>query len=364
MRDLSVEIAGISFRNPVLTAAGPLSRDGMTLLEAAHHGAGGLVAKTVSVRPAQVPRPNMAALGPGRVLSQRGLLNAELWSELPLERWLDREYSIALSSGLPVIASVGYTPEEASEVAAKVERAGVHAIEFSTHYVGQHVEIAKAIREAVDIPIFAKLSPSVDVRKVAKSLEKYVDAFVAINTLGPCLRVDIETGRPVLGSDNGYGWLSGPALRPLAVRCVADIASSVRRPVIGVGGVSSGADAIEFLMVGASLVEVCTAAIMNGPTVYGRIAQEIVEWLDAHQYESLADVVGMALPHLRRTEQRHPPARIDRELCTLCGLCERSCVYDAISIVRERGTIDVDAGRCTACGLCVSVCPHRAIELG
>ncbi|MHA1652522.1 MAG: 4Fe-4S binding protein [Candidatus Thorarchaeota archaeon] len=363
MTDLRVEVAGLRFRNPVLTAAGPGSRDGMTLLQATGGGAGGLVAKTVSVRPADVPRPNMAALGTGRVGSQRGLLNAELWSEIPLEQWLSREYPIALSSGLPLIASVGYTPEEVSEIAPKLQEAGVHAIEFSTHYVGGHVEIAKALRESVDIPIFAKLSPKVDVAEVAESLEKHVDGMVAINTLGPALRIDIETGRPFLGGSNGEGWLSGSALKPIALHCVARIAEVTDRPVIGVGGISSGADAIEFFMAGACLVQVCTAAILEGPTVYGKIASEISRWLEEHQYDSLWDIVGMALPHIEQVEQSQPPAVVDMEKCTLCGLCERSCVYDAITTDREAQELRIDASKCAGCGLCVSLCPTHALEL-
>ncbi|MCF2137546.1 MAG: 4Fe-4S binding protein [Candidatus Thorarchaeota archaeon] len=363
MTDLHLEVAGLKFRNPVLTAAGPAARDGMTLLEAMGGGAGGLVAKTVSVKPAEVPNPNMAALDRGRVGARKGLLNAELWSELPLEQWLEKEYPIALSSGLPVIASVGYTPEEVAEVAPKVQKAGVHAIEFSTHYVGGHVEIAKALREAVDIPIFAKLSPKVDVAKVAKSLERYVDGFVAINTFGPCLRIDIETGRPMLGSEGGLGWMSGSALKPIALRCVADIASVVDRPIIGVGGVTTGEDAIEFMMAGASLVEVCTAAILNGPSVYGTIARGIATWLRNHQYDSLWDIVGMAIPHLRHNEQSRPPVQIDMDTCTLCGLCEKSCVYGAIKVDREEKEVRVDSDRCVACGLCTSICPPHAMSL-
>ena len=276
---------------------------------------------------------------------------------------MEKEYAIALSSGLPVIASVGYTPEEVAEVAPKVQKAGVHAIEFSTHYVGGHVEIAKALRDAVDIPIFAKLSPKDDVSKVAKSLERYVDGFVAINTFGPCLRIDIETARPMLGSEGGLGWMSGAALKPIALRCVADIASVVDRPVIGVGGVSTGADAIEFMMAGANLVEVCTAAILNGPSIYGKIANEISMWIDEHQYDSLWDIVGMALPHLRKNKQRRPPVQIDMDACTLCGLCEKSCVYDAVKVHRKEREVKVDSDKCVACGLCVSICPPHAMSL-
>ncbi|NWF96627.1 MAG: 4Fe-4S binding protein [Candidatus Thorarchaeota archaeon] len=363
MRELAVELMGIEFTNPVLTAAGPTSRDGSALLEAARGGAGGLVAKTVSVRPADVPRPNMTSMGAGRIESRRGILNAELWSELSVEQWLDNEYRVALSSGLPVIASIGYSPEEVADLGPKVQRAGVRAIEFSTHYVEDHVEIARALREAVEIPIFAKLSPKTDVVKVAKALEPHVDGFVAINTFGPCLRIDIETARPLLGSEGGLGWLSGPALRPIALRCVADVASAVRKPVIGVGGVTTGDDAIEFMMAGASLVQVCTAAILDGPSVYGRIAKEIYEWLLAHGKDSVEDVRGAALPHLRVAARKKPPAVVDMDKCVLCGLCPRSCVYDAITLNKAAKQLIIDTARCEGCGMCISVCPYHAIDM-
>jgi dihydroorotate dehydrogenase subfamily 1 len=363
MADLRVEIAGMRFRNPVFTAAGPTSRDGITLLNAAAGGAGGLVAKTVSVKPADVPKPNMAALGSGRRESRRGILNAELWSELPLERGLEKEYEIALGSGLPVIASVGYTPEEVAEIAPKIQAKGVNAIEFSTHYVGGHVEIAKTLKESVDIPIFAKLSPKVDVVKIAKEMEPFVDGVVGINTYGPVLRIDIETGKPVLGSGLGEGWMSGASLKPIAMKCIADIARNISKPVIAVGGVTTGEDAIEFMMAGASAVEVCTAAILHGDTVYGQIVGEISTWLDEHGYDSVNDIKGIALKHLEKGVKLKPPPKVDLEKCTRCGLCPKSCVYHAINLDKGKGTFSIDSEKCEGCGMCISVCPYYALSI-
>jgi dihydroorotate dehydrogenase subfamily 1 len=363
MVNLSTNFGDLSFPNPILTAAGPTSRDGMTLLSAVEGGVGGLVTKTVSVAPAIIPKPNMAALKQGRVGSRQGMLNAELWSEIPFEQWLAKEYPMALSAGLPVIASLGYTPEDVAELGPKLENIGIHALEFSTHYVGGHVEIAKALRDCVSIPIIAKLSPKVDVAKVAKQLEQYVDGFAAINTLGPCLHIDIETGKPVLGSENGYGWMSGASLKPVALRCVADIAQAVQKPVFGVGGIMSGEDAIEFLMVGALAVQVCTVAILEGPTAYGRIATEINSWLESHGFDSLDEIRGAALKHITSGVTLEPPPNLDLERCTLCGLCAKSCVYNAITIDKGKGSIDIEPSICQACGMCISVCPHHALSL-
>ncbi len=391
MADLSVEVAGIRFRNPVLTAAGPPSQNGSALLAAARAGAGGLVAKTISVEPAKVPRPTMAALDRGmtdfsiyyalggrivrrtrtKMFTPRGLLNIELWSDLPYQRWLDVEYKVAKSSGLPLIASVGYTADDLRFLGPKVQEAGVDGIEFSLHYVGIDykplLEIAKALRESVDVPIFAKLSPHIlGLTEFAKELERIgVDGIVAVNSLGPTLMIDIETGRPLLGGKMGEGWLSGPAIKPLALRVVAEVAKNTSLPVIGVGGVTSGADAIEFFMAGASAVEICTGAILEGPGIYGRVAREIGEWLDEHGYDSVEDVRGMALKYLPEDYQyevRNPG--VDPDLCTACGLCEEVCRYDAIKVVEVDGrkTASVNQYACYGCGLCTTVCPTRAVR--
>jgi len=387
--DLTVSLAGIPLRNPVLTAAGPMSRDGATLVEAARGGVGGLVAKTVSVEPAQVPRPNMQTLDRGqtqsflavamqnrivqlervKVQGAYGLLNHELWSDKPYQLWLEHEYPLAKQTGLSLIASLGYRPEELRKLAPLVQKAGVDGIEFSTHYLEANPEVfnevAKTLKESVDIPIFAKMSPHVrDLTLFTRAVERYVDGFVAINTLGPCLHVDIETGRPLLGGPGGVGWLSGPAIKPLAVRCVADIARGTSKPVVGVGGISTGGDAIEHIMCGATAVEVCTAAILGGPAVYGRIAEGIRTFLSEHGHDSLEDIRGAALPHLPsatlRLESR--PPQVDEDACTGCGLCTRSCAYTAITVHAEKGKAVVDTDRCYGCGLCTSICPHRALS--
>jgi dihydroorotate dehydrogenase subfamily 1 len=298
-----------------------------------------------------------------------GLLNHELWSDKPYQLWLEHEYPLAKQTGLSLIASLGYRPEELGKLAPLVEKAGVDGIEFSTHYLEANPDVfnqvAKTLKESVSIPIFAKMSPHVrDLTIFTRAVERYVDGFVAINTLGPCLHIDIETGRPVLGGPGGVGWLSGPAIKPLAVRCVADIARGTRKPVVGVGGVSTGADAIEHIMCGATAVEVCTAAIFEGPAVYGRIAEGIRTFLAEHGFDSPEDIRGGALKHLPSTPLRleSRPPRVDEEACTGCGLCTRSCTYGAIAVPPERAKAVVDRNRCYGCGLCTSICPHRALS--
>jgi len=349
----------------VWPAAGPNVLDAAHALRAAQGGASALVIKTISTRPARVPKPCMARIG------SDGLLNCELWSELPAEQYIEREYARAKSAGLPVIASIGYSAEELAELGPRVEATGcVDAIEFSLHYTGHGhetlVAAARALRGAVRLPIFAKLSPGMaDIGGVAAALEPYVDGFAAVNSVGPAWAMNVEGGAALLGSEQGIGWLSGRPIKPVALRCVREVAQRVNKPVIGVGGIFSGSDAIEFIMAGARAVQVCTAAILRGPGIYGKIAREMAEWMDAHGCETLNDVrargaAGVLSKSALDYEGR--PPRIDHARCTRCGLCVTSCCPEALTLVGDgKKLLTLDEMRCVRCGLCRTVCPQGAI---
>ncbi|MCG2767324.1 MAG: 4Fe-4S binding protein [Chloroflexota bacterium] len=361
MADLRVEICGISFPNPVWPAPGPPVRDGAAMEACAEGGAGALVSKTVSVKPAEVPTPNMAEI-------KGGFLNTELWSEIPVEQWLEVEYAKAKATGLPLIIGLGYSADDIRNLAPRVAPFA-DGLELSTHYIGENPEpmmnAIRAAKEAVDVPIFVKLSPlgREMVAAAQAAQEAGADAIVAINSFGPCLGIDAETGLPLMGSESGYGWLSGPAIKPLALRCVMDIVREVDLPVIGVGGVSRGIDVIEMFMVGASAVQLCTASILKGPQVFGKIVAEADKWLDEHGYDSIEQIRGLTLRKLAERQVRTyaiPPV-LDVEKCTGCRLCEISCGYDAIHVVDEKAVLNTDA--CAGCGLCVTRCRPGALTM-
>jgi dihydroorotate dehydrogenase (NAD+) catalytic subunit len=362
MADLRVEICGIEFKNPVLPAAGPPTWNGEAMLACAEGGAGGIVAKTISTTAAVVPEPCMAQVG------RNSMLNTELWSELPPERFFDTEYARARESGLPLIISMGYTAEQIAELAPKA-KPFADALELSTHYIGEDpapmVAAIQAAKDAVDVPVIVKLSPLGREMKAAAlaAQEAGADAIAATNSFGPCLGIDPETGLPLMGSEEGYGWLSGQAIKPLSLRCVFDIARTVDLPIFGVGGVFRGTDAIEMFMAGASAVQICTAAILKGPSVFGKIAREMDQWLDQHGYSSVDEVRGLTIRRLREREYRttHLPPTVDEALCTACGLCEISCVYHAIVVADDKARVDEDL--CQGCGLCVTRCPVDALEM-
>ena len=214
MADLAVKICGLQFTAPLMPAAGPPVRDGAACVAAVKGGAAAIVSKTISVEPAQVPRPCMADV-------QIGMLNTELWSELPKEQWLAQEYAIAKSAGVPLIVGLGYTAEQIRELAPLV-RPFADALELSCHYIGNDLtpitDTVRAAKQSVDVPVFVKMSPHPNIQEIALAVEAAgADALVMINSFGPCMGIDVETGLPLMGSQTGYGWLSGRAIKALAV---------------------------------------------------------------------------------------------------------------------------------------------------
>ncbi|MFZ6019985.1 MAG: 4Fe-4S binding protein [Chloroflexota bacterium] len=365
--NLSVQTLKHNFRNPIIPAAGPNVGSGEMVQRAARGGAGGLLSKTISSVAAPVPHPNMVRFG------KENLLNTELWSELSPETWFEHEYDIALNAAheyqLPLIASVGYTAQDLANLGPRLEKKGIDIIEFSIHYLDEQrlVETAQALRNVVSIPIVAKLSlHSGDLGEIARLLDPYVDGFTCINSFGPTLLINIEHGTVSLGSQYGYGWLSGPAIKPLAVRSVFEVARVTDKPVIGVGGITCGEDVIEFFMAGASLVEVCTAAILKGPDVYGKIATETAQWLDTHGYQDIEEIKGLFLNKYRHGQtvvtSIEKTAWVDEVKCKACSLCARVCQFDALQAPSKQ-IAHVNVDECSACGLCVSVCPFGALEL-
>ncbi len=366
MVNLQIKISNIDFPNPIWTAAGPTSANAELLRQAAAGGAGGLVTKTISVRPARVPIPNIYAPFSG------SLLNAELWSERDYRDFIDNELPPIKSLGLPVIVSVGYSPDDLRVLGTAIEKSGlVDAVEFSIHYIGKSVKnlqrTAAALKEQVRVPVFAKLSPSIDdLNAVVRALDDIVDGYVAINSVGPALDFDIETLTPFLGSEDGRGWLSGRAILPIGLHFVAALYSLTDKPLIGVGGISSVQDVVKYLMAGASAVQICSLAILKGQGIYGELAQQLSDWMEEHGYGDLASLRG-AFHHrearqryfLNEGEQLYPAIQMER--CNFCDRCVRSCLHQAIRF--ENQVFVVNRGNCVSCGLCVSLCPRSALKM-
>lgn len=360
MADLRVDLHGLKLKSPIMPASGPQVRDAERMIECVKQGVGALVTKTISDKPAKIPRPCMQE-------TKNGIfLNSELWSEIPIEKWVEEEYEKCKFSGIPFIVSLGYTAEEIEKI-VPIVAPYADVIEISTHYMERDIEpVIRSLKAATrsNRPVYIKINPGITKIGwyVKRLVEEGADGFVAVNSYGPCLQIDVETALPYLGNEKGYGWLSGKALNPIALRYVYAIANSVRVPVIGVGGISTGEDVVAMMMAGASAVQICTAAILEGPGVYSKVTKELNDWLDKHNYNSVEDIKGLTAKKIAERKIITEPIvpKVNSELCQSCGECVKSCAYNAIDM---KGKAVINNTKCFGCGLCLTRCPQAAIKV-
>lgn len=300
MTDLSVEVCGIRLANPTILASGVLDETGRTMAEVARAGAGAVVTKSIGLEPRQ------GHGGPCVVELDGGLLNA-MGLPNPGIDYFAREIEEARKGGVPVIGSViGGTAQEMAEAAHRMAGAGVDAVELNLscpHAKGLGSEMGstpegveqacKAAAARLGIPLFAKLTPNTSsIVELAIAAERgNADAIVAINTLKG-MAISPEARRPILG--NKVGGLSGPAIRPVGVRCVYEIYEAVGIPIIGVGGVSNHRDALEYMMAGARAVQIGTAVWSEGLGVFRKTCDGLAAFMDQNGLRSVREIVGVA----------------------------------------------------------------------
>lgn len=302
MADLSVNVAGVEFKNPIIPASGvfgygreyeefyPLSKLGGIATKGT---TGTLRTGNLSPRIAETPA---------------GMLNSVGLQNPGIDTFIEKELPNLLTKDTVILANIaGSTPEECAEVAAKLDKTDVHMIElniscpnvkqggaaFGTSCTSAEA-VTAAVRKATSKPLVVKLSPNVtSIVEIAKAVESAgADALSMINTLLG-MRIDVRTRRPIL--HNNVGGLSGPAILPVAVRMIWQTANAVSIPIIGMGGVSTGEDAIELMMAGASAVQV-GAAIFTDPYAPIKIVDEMNAFLDENKIASVRDVIGTVQP--------------------------------------------------------------------
>jgi dihydroorotate dehydrogenase (NAD+) catalytic subunit len=299
----TVDVAGLRLPNPLILASGIADETGLSMANAILNGAGGVVTKSLSLNPRE------GHGNPVIIQLPFGLINAMGLPNPGIEEYRSEVHDFKVHTGgeHPIIGSVfGSTVEEYAECAAAAEGIGVDAIEINgscpnakglgTEF-GQDPsvieDLVKAVKANVTIPVFFKLTPMcADISRLAKACELGgADGIVAINTM-KAMGIDIRTGRPIL--TNRTGGLSGPAIRPIGVRCVYEIAQSVGVPVIGVGGISTWEDAIEYIMAGASAVQIGSAVAWGGLSVFGTILSGIASFMEEEGYSRIEEMRGLA----------------------------------------------------------------------
>ena len=300
--DLSVKLCGMELRNPLILASGILGVTRASLAYAARNGAGAVTMKSVSREPRKGHESPI-------ILTDRDvMINAVGYSNPGLSEAL-KEFSGLSSVGVPVIASIiGKDADEFAYMAEHFLGREFSAVELPLscpHTPGYGMlagqgtpeatgRITRAVRKKTSLPVIAKLSPSIQaIGEVAKAAEKAgADAINMGNTAGPGMMIDAKARRPVLGF--GAGGLSGPAVKAIALRCVYDVRKAVKIPIIGTGGVTTGTDAAEMLMAGATAIGVGSAVHYRGMEAFRSIADELSKFMREEGYSSIKDMVGIA----------------------------------------------------------------------
>lgn len=296
-------IGSIRLSNPTILASGVLGVAAGGLIRAWQDGAGAVVTKTTGMEPrAGHPGPRIVGVYENSLINAMGIPNPGIVEYLS-------EVQIVLDNGVVVIGSaVGSSPEEFAAVAEAYVKAGVKAIELnvSCPHVGslylmgldpQSVfDVVTAVQKRINqkVPIWVKLPGSTDYPRlieVARSAESAgASAVVALNTL-PALAIDPISRHPMLGA--GIGGLSGPAIKPIAVRAVWELhRAEISIPIIGVGGILSGSDVIEYLLAGATAVEIGTGVLTHGTTIFDKICQQLIRYLKHQEIDQVEDLVG------------------------------------------------------------------------
>lgn len=356
--DLSTEIGGIKLKNPLMPASGPLTGDYERMMAIENTGVGCMVAKTISIKGAEVPRPCIYG-------GREYIMNSELWSEYPYEYWIDQILpDLRRDLKIPLLVSVGYTKEDMKVLIPKLQ-GFCDGFEVSTHYVGLDLknikETVHVITSLTDKPVFMKVSPHMpDPVEFAHAVkDNGAKGIVAMNSLGPAVKIDLDRRKVIAGNQKGEVWMSGPVIKPMALALVSRIKDAMPDfTVIGTGGISSAEDVVEFLLAGADAVQMLSAAMLKGHELYRRIIDDLSFVLEKHKFESVRDVIDTPLI---KGEVKYTPGypEIDDEKCRLCGLCAEICPYFALSI---DGKVQLDKARCFGCGLCQSKCPTAAIH--
>jgi dihydroorotate dehydrogenase (NAD+) catalytic subunit len=302
--DTAVDLAGIPLRNPVLTASGTFGYGSEFAPFLDLTRIGGFVAKSLTLAPRFGNPPPRIAETPS------GMLNAISLENVGVDAFIAEKLP-AIPAGVTVIASLFETGIEGyAEVAARLSEAPRVAgleINASCPHVksggiefGQNpavlAELVRSVRRATSRPLLVKLSPNVtDIAEMARVCEaEGADGLSLINAVQG-LELDVETRRPVLA--NVLGGLSGPAIRPIALRMVWQVSRAVALPICGIGGISTAADAIKFLLCGATAVQVGTANYLD-PARSGEIADGIAAYLERHGLARVSDLIGsLEIPH-------------------------------------------------------------------
>lgn len=384
-KNLAIDFCGLKFINPFTVAASPPSDSREKVERAFKAGWAGAVFKTTSVEsePVDLVYPMMAGL------SYRGKRHAAFYNiDLISERHIDqiesdiRYFKQKYPDRVLIGSIMASSRKDWVELVERLEDAGADMIECSMSCPqgegdgtipaadpGLTRQVTTWIKEASkkNTPIIVKLTPNVtDIVAIAKAAkEGGADAICAIDTVKGLAGIDLDTLEPIL-SVNGkstWGGLSGPAIKPIALSCISELAQNVNLPIAGVGGITTWNDAAEFLLLGSSTLQVCTAIMRYGYEMIDDLCEGLLNYMEEKNFSSIDEMIGRSLNLLVEHDKLDRSCKvissINKDLCLKDNACYLACRdggYQAISI--NAGDVpSIDEEKCRGCGVCLSVCP-------
>jgi dihydropyrimidine dehydrogenase (NAD+) subunit PreA len=395
--NLQVEFAGLRFKSPFLLASASPTLTGHMIAKAFEHGWAGAVTKTLkppSLRRNWLSREPQPMLGSlkygGRVIGMQNI--ATSGGHMEMADW--QAQLPAVKADYPdhvIIGSIAATMDKGDWqwLAEGMMNAGVDAIEVDAscshssaqlvkgRLVGEVPELAAQVtqwvREVCSKPLIVKLGAFVpSFPEMLKALAQAdANAVSGINTL-PCLvgvNLDTMEPMPTVQGHAAYGGLSGPAIKPVGLRAVSLMAKTGVLPVSGIGGIASWQDAAEYMLLGASTVQVCTAVMWGGYGTIDKMVAGLSKYVEEKGFASVSEIVGRANALVEGsianlTARSGLRAHIIAEACKDCGKCIYACRDGGFQAISQNGaTPAVDTEKCDGCGLCYVVCPFGAIEL-
>ncbi|MGC8816482.1 MAG: NAD-dependent dihydropyrimidine dehydrogenase subunit PreA [Candidatus Hadarchaeum sp.] len=386
--DLSMEFCGLRFENPFLLSSGPPTANVNKIERAFEAGWAGVVTKVLGSKPRPDPHPRIASLHYGGKVIAIENIESVIY---PLKEWLPKITEIKKKYPEKILIPNlmgGAEPECWQRMIKDLQEAGADMIELNLSCpltdevwtvgatLGQDPNLTREAtslaKEVATVPIMVKLTPNVtDITLTAKAAEDGgADAISAINTIKGLIGIDLERMEPLpsVKGISALGGISGPAIKPISLRCVAQIAKATKLPISGIGGISKWEDAVEFFMVGASTVQLCTAVMIGGYRIISNLKDGVSTYLYSKGFGSVKELVGYVLPKIKSQENLDysywTTPVLNASRCTKCGLCQIACMDGgSAAITIEDGLPKINQEKCDACGLCAQVCPKRALIL-
>ena len=393
MADLRSHFIGIKSPNPFWLASAPPTDKEYNVVRAFKAGWGGVVWKTLGEEGPPIVNVNGPRYGAIHGADRRllGLNNIELITDRPLEvnlqeikkvkrEWPDRAMIVSIM--------VPCTEESWKAILPKVEETGCDGIELNfgcphgmsergmgaaVGQVPEYIEmVTRWCKQYSRMPVIVKLTPNItDIRYPARAAKRGgADAVSLINTISSIVSVDLDNfaPQPTIDGKGSHGGYCGPAVKPIALNMVAEIARDAETrglPISAIGGVTTWRDAAEFIAMSAGTVQVCTAAMTYGFRIVEEMKTGLAAWMDEKGYATLEDFRGRAVPNVTDWQYLNlnyvTKAKIDQDLCIKCGRCYAACEdtsHQAIFNEKDgKRHFEVNDAECVACNLCVEVCP-------